>query len=779
MISVQDKLSTQDYEKLPGSFGTGEDLRIPAKLREYMQSENIAELLEDEKLEQIAYTACNNIQQDDDSRAEWKQILKDAIKVVEMTHKEKTFPWPKAANIKYPLVLNALIQFNSRVLPQLIKGDKVVLFDVMAPDPTDKQTERAERLSRHMSYQLIGKDSSWLTDKDKMLMVFAFSGNAFTKTYRDTIRSRNVVEFCQPEDIIINQGLKDLESAPRITHRMEKSLNFIVARQNAGEYLKIPVKELMSVGADDDDSSEYGEGTLQYNQGITSADDYDQTEIDYSSIHVLYEHHFWLDLDDDGYQEPYIAIIHKESKKVLRIVARYDEQSFIFAKDPKKSDKFIEILPIQAFTHYMFIPSYDGGFYGMGFAHFLAPMNIAVNTLLNQLIDSGTLSNLQAGFIGKGLRMRKGDMRLQPGEWKLLDNAPGSNIKDNIVPLPSQEPSMVLFQLLGMLIKAGEETSSVSDVMQGQTPSAGTPATTVVNLIQQGMKVFGAVLLRTYHSLKSEYEKIYALNKKYATSSEYYRSALGSGMIKPGDYQDDDYGVFPVADPNLSVDTQVLMKAQALYQAKDDPNIDPREATLRFLEAIKIPNIQKAMTPPVDPNNPPPPPPEVLKIQSEIRVNDSQTSLNLTKTQEIGERVQLDETKMLSDIHAQGATIAEMKIDSGIKIAESESMLGKQAVEEGLKKEDQVEESDMIEQTIERMAEQEAILSAQAQESQGEGGGQGLPEGAGQPQPGAPGSAAVGSIPPAAAQALQGGQGGAPAGEELGATVGIGGKEQE
>jgi len=676
----------------------GIDKRIPKKLRDYMQSKNIAETLSDELKENIANAVVKNTKVDLDSRSEWDDIIEDAVSIVNQVQDGKSYPWEGAANVKFPLLLNAIVQFNARVLPQLVKGDKIVMFDVMKPDPTDEDTQRAERLSAHMSYQLLSKGSHWLMSKDKLLMVVAFCGNAFTKTYRDQTEKNNVVELCLPQDIIVNNGIQDLDTAPRITHRMEKDINYIKSRQNAGEFLDCKLSDLRahdSSESEEDDA--YAESKYEAGEEkAIAAENYESTtEIDYTGRHLFQEQHLWLDLDDDGYQEPYIATVHKHNVKLFRLVARYDETSFVFNDE---TNKFIKINPIQHFTHYTFIPSYNGGFYGMGFAHMLSPINESVNTIVNLLLDAGTLSNLQSGFIGNGLRIKKGDMRLEPGEWKQIDTKPGSSIKDNIVPLPVKEPSMALFQLLTMLIKAGEEISSVSDVMQGQSPSSGTPATTVINLIQQGMKVFGAILMRLYYSLQLEFEKVYELNKKYTGGSEKYRSAVAAGMLLPGDYQADDYGVFPVADPNLSVDAQSLSKAQTVYQLKEDPNIDAREATERFLEAMKIPNIKTILSPPPDPNAPPPP-----EVQAELenkaadtKNKNSQAALNLCSIEEMKEKVHLEETKVMIDAYVKGSEVAKNKIESGNSIAMTEAAVGEKAFNQAMQTEEKIEEQEPL-----------------------------------------------------------------------------------
>jgi chaperonin GroES len=306
--------------------------------------------------------------------------------------------------------------------------------------------------------------------------------------------------------------------------------------------------------------------------------------VDETTPYTFIEQHTFLDLDDDGYKEPYIVTFHKESKKVVRIVARFDETTIKQGPD----GKIHKIDPIQYYTKFGFIPNPDGGFYDIGFGVLLGPINESVNTLINQLLDSGHLSTLQSGFIGKGLRIRMGDNRFTPGEWKAV-NSTGSDLKQQIVPLPTKEPSNVLFQLMGSLITSGKELASVAEIFVGKMPGQNTPATTTMATIEQGMKVFTAVYKRLYRSLTEEFLKIARLNYLYLNPTTEVQDL--NIMINPQDFDPKAHKIYPGADPTAVSQTEKLLKAQGLMELLPTGVLDPVKVVQRILDAQEQPNV--------------------------------------------------------------------------------------------------------------------------------------------------------------------------------------------
>jgi chaperonin GroES len=331
---------------------------------------------------------------------------------------------------------------------------------------------------------------------------------------------------------------------------------------------------------------------------------------DDTTPYTIIEQHTYLDLDDDDYPEPYIVTFHLESGKVLRIAARFSEKTMFF-----NEGKLVKIEPIHYFTKFGFIPNPDGGFYDLGFGTLLGPINEAVNSLINQLIDSGTLNNLQSGFLGKGLKLRMGETKFQPGEWKAV-NSMGDDLKKQIVPLPSKEPSAVLFQLMGSMITSGKELASVAEIFVGKMPGQNTPATTTMATIEQGMKVFTAVYKRVYRSLQQEFDKLFDINGTYLNPETYAK--VVDVNVGPQDFTRDEYDVCPGADPTAVSQTEKLLKAQGLMEMLPLGILDPVKVGLRLLEAQEQPNYMELLNQQVAQTGqvPQQPDPKMLELQA-------------------------------------------------------------------------------------------------------------------------------------------------------------------
>jgi len=552
------------------------------KLDKLKKSSNIADLLDDDELSKISEQVISGYEIDKDSRAEWEEVIDKAMDIAKQTLDTKNFPWPNSSNIKFPLITKGSIDFASRMLPELIKNDKVVKVASVGADPQNMIARRANRVQQHMSFQLLKQSDDWEESMDKILHVLPVLGTVFKKTYYDPINERPVSEMCLPSKIVVNYNTVSLEKARRVTHEFTFFANDIVERIRAGIYSDVDIEKLKS-----------GEG---------------YEEDTYDPPMDLLEQHCWLDLDEDGYKEPYIVVLHKSSRKVLRIMNRFNKVK------KNKSGEIKQITPIEYFTDYHFLKSPDGGFYSVGFGTLLYPLNASINTLLNQLIDSGTLHNQQSGFIGRGLRIKGGEFRMKLGEWKVLDSASGTNIQQNVVPLPTKEPSNVLFQLLGLLIDIGKDLTSTNDALEGKAPGQNVTATTMLTLVEQGMKVYSAITKRLFRALKKELTKIYELNSRFLSDEEYQKVLNDPRVSVKDDYEIGSYDITPVADPTMASDAQRNAKAQALMSI---PGLDPYETSKYFLESLQLDqSLIDKLLPKPDPNAPPSP--DVLKVQAEI-----------------------------------------------------------------------------------------------------------------------------------------------------------------
>lgn len=545
------------------------------------KSINIAEKLDEKELISIGQQVLTGYQIDENSRAEWSEVVEKAMAIAKQTVEQKDHPWPNASNVKYPLITRASIDYAARTMPEIIQNDRIVKAVIVGADANSDKWKRAERVSQFLSYQLMVDSPDWEDGTDKLLQILPILGTVFKKTYYSTLEKRVVSELCVPDRIVVNYGVQSLETARRITHILSLYKNDIIERQRSGLFLDISLDEFMpeEMNGDEDFPIE------------------------------LLEQHCWLDLDEDGYKEPYVVTAHKESGKIFRIVQRFD-------KITRNADKkIVSITPVHYFTDYHFIRSPDGGFYSVGFGSLLLPLNSAINTLINQLIDSGTMANMQGGFLGRGLRLKNGEFRFKMGEWKVLDTASGMDIKQQIFPLPVREPSSTLFSLLSLLMQVGQDLSSTNDAMMGKQPAQNVATGTLNQLVEQGTKVFTAINKRVYRSLKKEYDKIYKLTGKHIPNSVYQTVLDEQGVDIKKDFDMDTLDVYPIADPTLSSDNQRMSRIGIVQQLR---TINPREADIMTLQSLHFDQSTiDRLLPPIDPNAPPPP--EAQKIQAEIQ----------------------------------------------------------------------------------------------------------------------------------------------------------------
>ena len=582
-------------------------------IRALLEAANIAEKLDEDKLQEIGAMCKRGFDQDCESRKEWENNIDEWTKLAIQTKEEKTYPWPKASNIKYPLLSTAAMQFAARAYPSLVPSDgKVVKSQVIGKDPTGEKQRRAEHTSIFVSYQLMHEMENWEEDMDKLLIMLPVVGTMFKKTYWDKLTEQNCSKLVMPKNIVVNYWTKCLETAERVSEIIEMSQRLYKERVNAELFLDVDL------------------GRPQMPEGAVNAPSNDQT-----TPYTFVEQHTFLDLDDDGYEEPYIVTFHKESGKVVRITARFDELGLV---TNAKGD-VVRIEPIQYYTKFGFIPNPDGSFYDIGFGVLLGPINDSVNTLINQLVDAGSLSNLQSGFIGKGLRLKMGESRFQPGEWKAV-NATADDLKKQILPLPTKEPSNVLFQLMGSLISSGKELASVAEIFVGKMPGQNTPATTTMATIEQGMKVFTAVYKRLYRSLAKEYKKLYRLNEVYLNPQTYVE--VLDANVNPQDFKSIGYDICPGADPSAISQTEKLLKAQGLAELLPMGVLNPLKVVMRILEAQEQPNIQELIPPEVAQTGQPPqqPDPKAQELEMKMQMEGKKAEM---KQQELEFKSQLQQ----------------------------------------------------------------------------------------------------------------------------------------
>ena len=597
----------QPGTEAPFNYEEDLDFRIgeqASKIDVWVDSKNIAEDLDQELLDEIGQRVVRDFELDLQSMSEWREDVEKWTKLATLTTDGgKGFPFSNASDVKYPLLAMATVQFSARTYPIIVQGDRIAKSKVLGADPTGEKAYLGDCIDTHMNYQLLHEMEEWEEDTDSMLAIMPTAGCGIKKTYYGgQALGRNVSEFVPPLNIVLPYYSNSFKTATRITEILELSQNDHVERVNADIFLDIgelgpPVNTTDNKGGDNG------------------------TDID--APHKYLEQHRWWDLDDDGYQEPYVITVHKNTGKVVRITARWDLEGLIRSDD----GKIIKIKPNHYYTQYVFMPSPDGGVMGMGFGKLLGPINDVVDSIINQLLDAGTRSNTGGGFIGNDAhpnRGQGGQLVFEPGEYKPIDYS-GDDIRKAIVPLTFPAPSNVLFSLLGLMIDGGQNLSTVNEAMTGGESPTNEPATTRLSRVEQGMKVFSAIQKRIYRSLKHELKKLHRLNRLYLDEEVVYRVNDKEQKAKRQFYENKSLDVLPVADPNEVSDTQKRFKAEALMGLRGQ-GLNDGEINLRFLEALGINEPEKVLNAP-----PPPPDPKVMIEQEKLAIERDKLNLELMR----------------------------------------------------------------------------------------------------------------------------------------------------
>lgn len=669
-----------------------------------IRSSNLVDRFDEHDLDTLGAMVKQDFDSDRVSRMEWEERMQLAMRLALQVTEKKTFPWPEASNVKFPLLTIAALQYQSRAYPALVNGGQPVAARPLQkmpkmtmptmppaqpgqpPDPQAQQamqqaqqqaqqvkakfdalTQRANEIADHMSYQILEEDETWEENHDKMLLTQAIMGCAFKKTYFDPILCHNVSEMVSPKDIVVSYYTKDIEHAPRLTHILYKSPNDCYERQARGIFAEFK------------EGSPRAEPRLRYmleeqtdeRQGIRPVNS------DHDAPYELLEQHRTLDLDGDGYAEPYVVTVRYDTAQVLRIVPRFTRKDVTFLP----SGKLVRINPLTMFTKYPFIPSPDGGFYDLGFGALLGPLNDAIDTALNQMLDTGTLNNAGGGFLGRGFKNKKGEYRFRPGEWKTIDGT-GDDIRKSVVPLPMPAPSQSLYQLLTLLIEYGQQIAGSVDILQGKNPGQNTPAETSRAMVEQGMKVFNGIFKRTHRAFTQELRKLFRLNCVFLDESMPYfaQSAPPESKAAAHLYKDAEVVIRPSADPFYMSDAQRYNQASSLLQASmAAPGYDVYQVHLYYLQALKVPNPDKFLP---DPKGPfAVPPPQNPKVQIEqLKQDNVKAKMQLDFKIKLldlvqGAEKQQAEIKLLEAQVVQ--TLAQAKgVDTGHQIALIEAQIG-------------------------------------------------------------------------------------------------------
>ena len=520
----------------------------PAKESDEDFSANLAEYMDEGSLQELANELTGDFDSDISSRKDWIQTYVDGLELLGLKIEERAEPWEGACGVYHPILSEALVKFQSETMMSTFPAAGPVKTQIIGKETPEKK-EAAERVKDDMNYQLTDVMQEYRPEHERMLWGLGLAGNAFKKIYIDPGLDRQVAMYVPAEDIVVPYGASNLEAAERITHVMRKTENELKRLQHSGFYRDV------DLGTPNNVLDEVEKKIAEKLGFRASSDDrYKLLEMHVELDLQGYEH---KDEDDKptGIALPYVVTIEKGSNTVLAIRRNWNPDDETYQKR-------------QHFVHYGYIPGF--GFYCFGLIHLIGAFAKSGTSMLRQLIDAGTLSNLPGGFKTRGLRIKGDDTPIAPGEFRDVD-VPSGTMRDNILPLPYKEPSVVLAQLLDKVIQEGRAFASVSD-MKVSDMSANAPVGTTLAILERTLKVMSAVQARIHYSMKQEFKLLKKIIADYTPDDYSYMPVEGSPRAKKSDY--DNVEVIPVSDPNAATMAQKIVQYQAVLQlAQQSPQL--------------------------------------------------------------------------------------------------------------------------------------------------------------------------------------------------------------
>ena len=538
--------------------------------------QNLAELIDDGDLQSIASDLSEDIDNDRNSRKDWEKAYTDGLKLLGLQFEERTEPWQGASGVFHPMITEAVVRFQSETITEMFPAQGPVRTKIIGKETPEKK-EAAVRVEEDMNYELTEVMREFRPEHERMLWSLPATGSAFKKVYYDPNLGRQVSMFVPAEDIILPYGTTDLDTCYRLTHVMRKTKNEILKLQESGFYRDV------ELGEPDKNKSDIQQAKDK-ETGFSDLND---------DRYTLYEVH--ADLDIPGYEDvnsegeeteiglPYVITFIKGTNDVLAIRRNWEPDDELRLKR-------------QHFVHYQYIPGF--GAYGFGLFHLIGGFAKSATSIMRQLIDAGTLSNLPGGLKSRGLRIKGDDTPIQPGEFRDVDIGSGA-LRDNILPLPYKEPSQVLAALLGTIVDEGRRFAATADLkvsdMSGQSPVGTTLA-----LLERQLKVMTAVQARLHYTFKQELGLLAEIIADYTDPNYDYDPDTSNRSAKKTDYEYVE--IIPVSDPNAATMSQRVVQYQAVIQmAQMAPDIyDMPQLHRRMLEVLGIKNAEKLVKLPDD-----------------------------------------------------------------------------------------------------------------------------------------------------------------------------------
>jgi hypothetical protein len=502
--------------------------------------ENLAEDMSEQDLQSLASELISDFDDDVSSRKDWMQTYVDGLELLGMKIEERTEPWEGACGVYHPLLSEALVKFQSETMMETFPAAGPVKIEIIGRETPEKK-DAAERVKEDMNYQLTDVMKEYRPEHERMLWGLGLSGNAFKKVYYDPNLERQASIFVPAEDIVVPYGASNIETSERVTHVMRKTKNELIKLQVAGFYREVDLGD--PVNALDEVEKKIAE---KMGFRATSDDRFKLLEMHVSLDLPGHEHK-----DDKGKLTgialPYVVTIEKGTSNILAIRRNWEPDDDTHAKR-------------NHFVHYGYIPGF--GFYCFGLIHLIGAFAKSGTSILRQLVDAGTLSNLPGGFKTRGLRVKGDDTPIAPGEFRDVD-VPSGTMRDNILPLPYKEPSQTLYQLMNQIIDEGRRFAAAAD-MKVSDMSANSPVGTTLAILERTLKVMSAVQARIHYAMKQEFRLLKKIIADYTPDEYTYEPIEGSRRAKKSDY--DQVNVIPVSDPNAATMSQKVVQYQAALQ---------------------------------------------------------------------------------------------------------------------------------------------------------------------------------------------------------------------
>jgi len=581
MIQPDMEIEIEDPESVKINLD-GLEISFEKEADEEGFDDNLAEYLDERELAMLASDLTSDFDDDISSRRDWMQTYVDGLELLGMKIEERTEPWPGACGVYHPMLSEALVKFQAETIMSTFPAAGPVKVQIIGKE-TPKKKESAIRVEADMNYQLTDVMTEYRPEHERMIWGLGLSGNAFKKVYYDPSFGRQIAIFVPAEDLVVPYGASNIETAERVTHVMRKTENELRKLQVSGFYRDI------ELGAPSNQLDDV-EKKIAEKMGFraTSDDRYKLLE-----MNVNLDLQGFEDKDDDGEVTgialPYIVTIEKGTQNVLAIRRNWRPE------DKLKQKR-------QHFVHYGYVPGF--GFYYFGLIHLIGAFAKSGTSIIRQLVDAGTLSNLPGGFKTRGLRVKGDDTPIAPGEFRDVD-VPSGTMKDNIMPLPYKEPSQVLYTLLNNIVEEGRRFASAADI-QVADMNANSPVGTTLAILERTLKVMSAVQARIHYSMKQELRLLRDIIRDYTPTEYAYDPEDGDRQVKQEDY--DNVDVIPVSDPNAATMSQKVVQYQAAIQlAQTAPQIyDLPYLHRQMLETLGIKNVSKILpmtddAKPVDP----------------------------------------------------------------------------------------------------------------------------------------------------------------------------------